>query len=72
MTLNDRLDYFGQTVNIAARVQSLADARAIFATKPVVDNPQVAAMIERGKLKLTEQNAALRGVADRMTVYQIP
>ena len=29
-------------------------------------------MIERGKLKLTEQNAALRGVADRMTVYQIP
>ena len=72
VTLNDRLDYFGQTVNIAARVQSLADALAIFATKPVVDNPQVAAMIERGKLKLTEQNAALRGVADRMTVYQIP
>ena len=72
VTLNDRLDYFGQTVNIAARVQSLADALAIFATKPVVDNPQVAAMIERGKLKLTKQNAALRGVADRMTVYQIP
>ena len=72
VTLNDRLDYFGQTVNIAARVQSLADALAIFATKPVVDNPQVSAMIERGKLKLTEQNAALRGVADRMTVYQIP
>ncbi len=72
VTLNDRLDYFGQTVNIAARVQSLADSRAIFATKPVVDNPQVSAIIERNKLKLTEQNAALRGVADRMTVYQIP
>ena len=27
VTLNDRLDYFGQTVNIAARVQGLADAR---------------------------------------------
>lgn len=25
VTLNDRLDYFGQTVNIAARVQNLAD-----------------------------------------------
>src|SRR5688572_2970621 len=72
VTLNDRLDYFGQTVNIAARVQNLADSRAIFATKPVVDNPQVSAIIERNKLKLTEQNAALRGVADRMTVYQIP
>ena len=40
--LNDRLDYFGQTVNIAARVQGLADAAAIFATKPVIDYPQVA------------------------------
>ena len=72
VTLNDRLDYFGQTVNIAARVQSLADARAIFATKSVVDNPQVSALIGRSKLKLTAQDAALRGVADRMTVYQIP
>ena len=72
VTLNDRLDYFGQTVNIAARVQSLADARAIFATKSVVDNPQVSALIGRSKLQLTEQSAALRGVADRMTVYQIP
>ncbi len=72
VTLNDRLDYFGQTVNIAARVQSLADSRAIFATKPVVENSQVAKMLEAGNLKLTEQNAALRGVADRMTVYQIP
>ena len=26
VTLNDRLDYFGQTVNIAARVQALAGA----------------------------------------------
>jgi class 3 adenylate cyclase len=72
VTLNDRLDYFGQTVNIAARVQGLADSRAIFATKSVVENPQVSKMLEMNKLKLTEQHAALRGVADKMTVYQIP
>jgi class 3 adenylate cyclase len=61
-----------QTVNIAARVQSLADSRAIFATKSVVENAQVSKMLEKGNLRLTEQVAALRGVADRMTVYQIP
>jgi len=72
VTLNDRLDYFGQTVNIAARVQSLADSRAIFATKSVVENAQVSKMLETGNFRLTEQVAALRGVADRMTVYQIP
>jgi class 3 adenylate cyclase len=72
VTLNDRLDYFGQTVNIAARVQSLADAKAIFATKSVVEHPQVAKMLETGNHHPTEQLAALRGVADKMAVFQIP
>ena len=72
VTLNDRLDYFGQTVNIAARVQGLADSRAIFATKSVVENSQVSKILEAGKLMLTEQTAALRGVADKMAVFQIP
>jgi class 3 adenylate cyclase len=72
VTLNDRLDYFGQTVNIAARVQGLANERAIFATKPVVEHPQVAKIIEANKLVPAEQLAALRGVADKMTVFQIP
>jgi Family of unknown function (DUF5939)/Adenylate and Guanylate cyclase catalytic domain len=70
VTLNDRLDYFGQTVNIA--VQSLADSRAIFVTKSVVENSQVSKILAESKIKLTEQSAALRGVADRMSVFQIP
>ncbi len=72
VTLNDRLDYFGQTVNIAARVQGLADARSIFATKAVVEHPQAAKLLSSNKLTPTEQMAALRGVADRMAVYLIP
>jgi class 3 adenylate cyclase len=72
VTLNDRLDYFGQTVNVAARVQGLADSRAIFTTKSVVEDLQVSKMLEARNLKLTEQETALRGVADTMTVYQIP
>ena len=72
VTLNDRLDYFGQTVNIAARVQGLASDRAIYATKPVVEHPQVARLIEQNRLKPTEQLAALRGVADKVAVSQIP
>ena len=72
VTLNDRLDYFGQTVNIAARVQNLAQSRAIFATQSVVKNSQVSKLLEDSRLELTEQTAALRGVADKMTVFQIP
>jgi class 3 adenylate cyclase len=72
VTLNDRLDYFGQTVNIAARVQNLAQSRAIFATQSVVKNSQVWKLLEDSRLELTEQTAALRGVADKITVFQIP
>ena len=35
VTLNDELDYFGQTVNIASRVQEMADAAEIWITEAV-------------------------------------
>ena len=41
VVLDNRQDYFGRTVNIAARVQGLADSRSILATRPVVTHPQV-------------------------------
>jgi class 3 adenylate cyclase len=72
VTLNDRLDYFGQTVNIAARVQGLADSQAILATKPVLDNPQVSAMLQGCKLSPAPQDTHLRGVGDKVTIYEIP
>jgi class 3 adenylate cyclase len=72
VTLNDRLDYFGQTVNIAARVQGLADSQAILVTKPVVDNPQVCKILEGSNLSPAAQDAHLRGVADKVTLFQIP
>src|SRR5262249_28977179 len=45
VSLNDRQDYFGQTVNIASRVQGLAQSRSIFATEPVVENPESTAIL---------------------------
>jgi len=72
VTLNDRLDYFGQTVNIAARVQNLADSQAILATKSVVEHPGVSRLIEGSKLTPTARDTVLRGVTDKMTIYQIP
>jgi len=35
VTLNENLDYFGQTVNVAARVQALADAEEICLSEAV-------------------------------------
>jgi len=72
VVLNDRLDYFGQTVNIAARVQGLAVAHAIFATKPVVEYPPVAALLAKAGITPAPQNVKLKGVAGEVAVYEIP
>ena len=49
VSLNQRQDYFGQTVNIASRVQQLATAREIFATSAVLGNSRASVLLaERG------------------------
>ncbi len=70
--LNDRLDYFGTTVNMAARVQGLAVSRAIFATKEIVDHPDVAKRLAGARIAPRMQRAALKGIAAEVTVYEIP
>jgi len=72
VTLNNSQDYFGQTVNIAARVQGLATSRAIIVTKSVVEDAKSAKILETSGLQPTMQRAALRGIADETTVYAIP
>jgi class 3 adenylate cyclase len=70
--LNERQDYFGQTVNIAARVQNLATSRAILASGTVVDNPQTTRLLESNHLKPLPYEAMLRGVGEKVKVYEIP
>ncbi len=69
VNLNERLDYFGQTVNIAARVQGLADAEQICLTEDVHSYPGVAAVM-RG-LEAVKEDARLKGVAREMKVRRM-
>ena len=72
VSLNDRQDYFGQTVNIASRVQSLAVSRAILASGSVVEDPQTTALLESNNLKPIVKHSALRGIFDALPIYEIP
>src|SRR3954452_914438 len=55
--LNDRLDYFGQTVNIAARVQGLAVSPAICAPQPVITNAESGELLGAAGLRPVPQQA---------------
>lgn len=70
--LNERQDYFGQTVNIASRVQGQATSQAINVTGSVIKDPGVAAILEKAKLTPAEKSVALRGIAGNVVIYEIP
>jgi len=72
VAMNDRQDYFGQTVNIAARVQGLADSQSIYVTGGVVDDAKSAAFLKDRNLTPVEQKAALRGIEREVRLYAIP
>src|SRR5882757_6190445 len=69
--LNAQQDYFGQTVNIASRVQGLAASRSIVVTQSVVENAQARALLEKEGLTPTRRSVALSGIADKVSVYEI-
>ncbi len=69
VTLNERLDYFGQTVNIAARVQSLSDAKVICLTSEVVKDPKVKDIL--APFVVEQAMAELKGVQQQMPVLQV-
>jgi class 3 adenylate cyclase len=69
VTLNDRLDYFGQTVNIAARVQALAGAGEIVVTDDVLSALGASELI--ADLPIETTTAVLKGVAGEVRIHRL-
>lgn len=72
VSLNERQDYFGQTVNIASRVQHLATSREIFATGSVLENARAAELLSTRGLQPVSHHVSLRGITDEIDIFAIP
>jgi len=72
VSLNDRQDYFGRTVNIASRVQGLATSRSIFATRRVVTNSEASKLLQSNGIAATPEKRSLRGIAKQVEIFEIP
>lgn len=62
VTLNDRLDYFGSTVNMAARLQGQSAGGDIVLSRAVADDPAVQPLL--AGLEAGEESVALKGFSD--------
>ena len=69
VTLNDRLDYFGQTVNIAARVQNLADADEIYLSEDIYTSQGVGEQLV--SFSVEAKTARLRGINKEIPVFKV-
>lgn len=69
VTLNDRLDYFGQTVNTASRVQGLAGSEEVYITEEVFTFPGVKELLKG--YKVFSGRAKLKGIQEQIQVYKI-
>jgi class 3 adenylate cyclase len=69
VTLNDRIDFFGQDVNIAARVQGLADVNEVCLSATVMEAPGVADLVNSRSVSRNYEN--LKGIGQQMEVHRI-
>jgi class 3 adenylate cyclase len=69
VTLNERIDYFGQNVNIAARVQALADANEIYMSREVRDAPGVSDILKAHSV--VSDHVHVKGVSEKLGVYRV-
>ncbi|MBR1272928.1 adenylate/guanylate cyclase domain-containing protein [Bradyrhizobium sp. AUGA SZCCT0222] len=67
--LNDRIDYFGQDVNIAARVQGLAGVNEVCLTESVMEAPGVSDIVKGRPASRDYEN--LKGIGQKMEIYRI-
>lgn len=68
---NELLDYFGSTVNIAARVQNESIGGDVVLTADVADDPRVRQIIERIGPEAETFERQLKGVSGSFTLYRL-
>jgi class 3 adenylate cyclase len=68
---NGRLDYFGTTVNLAARVEHESHGGEIVLTEEVYQDPSVQEQLRRDGVSVADAEAQLRGIREPVRLHRI-
>ncbi|NNM53180.1 MAG: adenylate/guanylate cyclase domain-containing protein [Spirochaetales bacterium] len=75
VNLNDRVDYFGNTVNLAARIQGVADNHMICFSRDILNDAPVKARLkawtETNASKIYRRTASLKGIDGPVELYSV-
>jgi adenylate cyclase len=68
---NDRLDYFGRTVNISARVQGQSQGGDIILSEDCYNREEVIAILEKNSVNTNSFQTSLKGIDGEATLKRI-
>jgi len=73
VNLNDRLDYFGSTVNIAARLPHFSQGGEVVLSEPIRNDPEVIAFLEKSAApnSMSRFQSEIRGFDTSMELWKI-
>jgi class 3 adenylate cyclase len=72
VTLNDRLDYFGSTVNMAARLEGLSSGNDVIISRAVYDDTEVREWLETENLNAVPFEITLKGFEEeQFTLWRV-
>ena len=71
VTLNDRLDFFGSAINIAARTEQQAGGGETLITEAMYADSQVRELIDNSGHNVSTLDTTLRGFSDKFRLYRI-
>lgn len=71
MRANERIDYFGTTVNLAARLQSLANAGEVTMGKDDASRPDISPLLRAFAARATNEELAIKGFARPVEVVRL-
>lgn len=75
VTLNDRVDYFGNTVNKAARIQGLAENHTVCLSEDIFDDPATKDLLaiwsRENHRRVKHSRVRLKGIDGKVGYYQL-
>jgi class 3 adenylate cyclase len=69
--LNERLDYFGSTVNAAARLPSLAEGGEMILSEQTASDPQVREWLGTSGLRQEQMEASIKGFEQSFNLLRV-
>jgi class 3 adenylate cyclase len=68
---NEHLDFFGTTVNVAARLQAQAHANQIVVMRELLEHPDIARVVRERGMRLRHFDAHLKGIREVQKLVEV-